>query len=236
MNIDIPVQPEGNICLASVDPKYFDKYHPYILDSFKYWDEKLHLHMVNPTVDMIYEVSEYDNVTYSTETVDFEFDGLWEPYMAQCRFMMAHMLYKVDKLFIIDFDCILNKSIEWPEFDLGLIKAPHTQAEDDFDLASMNYIGHTTFWSKKSFGLLKQVSDEIYKLGTRHNGADMLALSTVCTGKEYSDLYKTYTGVASLLPEKEKATFWQRGFSAVREKDEIVIRERHDYYRNNEMG
>lgn len=236
MNITIPFQPEGNVCLASVDRKYFDLYHPYILDSFQYWNEKLHIHLVNPTDDMIYEVTEYPNVTYSIERVDFEFDELWEPYMAQCRFLMAHMLEKVDKLFIIDFDCMLNKPIDWPEFDLGLMREPQTQAQEGFEITKMNFIGHTTFWSKSSWPLLKKVSDEIYRLGTRHNGADMLALSTVCTGQEYTDLYKTYTGTVSLLPEREKATFWQRGFLAVREKDDQIMKERHDYYRNNEVG
>jgi len=115
--------PSGNIILASCDSKYFNEFGIPLAYSCNEAGNNLHLHVMDPE-PMDYATASLVNSDLDIElTMSSETGGpKTREYYSCNRFIVApHFIRNgVNKLLIIDTDCLVMKHLEFPDAKLGL--------------------------------------------------------------------------------------------------------------------
>jgi hypothetical protein len=118
---DFEERPKGDVLFASCDSVYFHDHAIPLIASANVAGNDIHVHVVNPVEHVFTEIhkvahqTDNINVTFSYENTDLSLVDS-RTYYASNRFMVAEqILQHADRLMIIDTDCLIMDTIEFPE-------------------------------------------------------------------------------------------------------------------------
>jgi hypothetical protein len=120
--------PVGSIFFAACDAKYFKKFAPAFVSSIgSNSSRNIHIHVINPDEE-VFALACYLNsrvsqhVTYTFEDSDLSMysDEQKRALYASLRFLVApYILSHADQLMILDIDCMVMKSFDFPAMPVG---------------------------------------------------------------------------------------------------------------------
>ena len=121
-------RPRGDVLFTSCDSSYFHSHATTLIASASAARNDVHVHVVNPDENVFLRmrdvVEQETNITvsFSYEETDLEPAVDRSTYYACNRFLVAEqILDEVDRLLVIDTDCLLMRNFEFPvSKDLGL--------------------------------------------------------------------------------------------------------------------
>lgn len=118
---DFEERPKGDVLFASCDSVYFHDHAIPLIASANVAGNDIHVHVVNPVEHVFTEIhkvahqTDNINVTFSYENTDLSLVDS-RTYYASNRFMVAEQILEhADRLMIIDTDCLIMDTIEFPE-------------------------------------------------------------------------------------------------------------------------
>ena len=132
---DFPNEP---CVFAACDSKYFvDHASPFINSAHKV-GKPAHVHVVNPTNQVFDLVKRYKekistplSFTYNDLDIPEDPDQMKCIYASVRFFILPHLLEKIEKIMVLDIDCMVMRDFEFPKTPCGLfVRKPVTHLTD----------------------------------------------------------------------------------------------------------
>ena len=132
---DFPNEP----CIfAACDSKYFMEHASPFINSSTLSGKVVHIHVVNPTDECIAEANRLKELASSPVSYTYnDLDMPNDPDQMKCIyaclrfFILPHLLERVEKVMILDIDCVILKSFGFPNKPCGLfVKEPVTYLDE----------------------------------------------------------------------------------------------------------
>ena len=153
--------PTGEVLFASCDSKYFNDFGIPLAYSCNEVKNNLHLHVMNPNEDDYGTATVLKNDLDIQLTVSYEEGGpKTREYYSCNRFIIApHMIANgVDKLMIIDTDCLVMNKYEWSDADLGLYLRDPLPGTVGWEKEGTNVAAGIVLYTKKSLPFAQEVA------------------------------------------------------------------------------
>ena len=130
--------PSEPCVFAACDSKYFlDHASPFCNSAYKA-DMPCHVHVVNPTEEVFEQCEIYKQKISTPLTFTFNYmdipddvDAMKCTYASLRFFILPHLLEKIEKIMVLDIDCMVMKKFRFPEKPCGLfVREPVTYLSD----------------------------------------------------------------------------------------------------------
>tara|TARA_B100000963_G_scaffold322894_1_gene307274 strand:- start:2098 stop:2820 length:723 start_codon:yes stop_codon:yes gene_type:complete len=130
--------PNDPCVFAACDSKYFiDHASPFVNSAHKV-GKPAHVHVVNPTNEVFDLVERYKgkistplSFTYNDMDIPDDPDQMKCTYASLRFFILPHLLEKIEKIMVLDIDCMVMRDFEFPKTPCGLfVRKPVTYLSD----------------------------------------------------------------------------------------------------------
>jgi hypothetical protein len=181
---ELPLSP---VVMAACDSKYFIEHAPSFIYSATEHDFDVHVHVVNPTDEVLSLAALLSStvdkrVTYSFHDMDFkEFAAEQErAYYACTRFAVApHVLQTAKKILILDIDCMIMDNFEFPELPVGYFpRTDEVHAANDWERQGMKVAAGAVYLHVDAMNVAQAIAATIEGLPVRWFN-DQIALSHI---------------------------------------------------------
>jgi len=179
--------PTSPVVFAACDSKYFLEHAPSFIYSATDHKFDVHIHIVNPTNDVlslaaILSSTTHKRVTYSFHDFAFnDFDSEQErAYYACTRFAVApHVLKTANKVMILDIDCLIMNDFEFPDLPVGYFpRKGEVDAANNWERQGMKVAAGAVYYNIDALNVAEAVSATIEGLPVRWFN-DQIALSHI---------------------------------------------------------
>tara|TARA_B100000902_G_scaffold399258_1_gene469297 strand:- start:5794 stop:6516 length:723 start_codon:yes stop_codon:yes gene_type:complete len=142
MNIDLKditgTFPSEPCVFAACDSKYFMDHASPFVNSASLAGKPVHIHVVNPTNDCLLEAKRLENlantpVTFTGNVMEIpdDPDAMKCTYASLRFFVLPYLLEKIEKIMVLDIDCMVMRDFEFPDKPCGLfVRQPVTYLSD----------------------------------------------------------------------------------------------------------
>ena len=123
---------------AACDSKYFVDHASPFINSAHLAGKPCHVHVVNPT-QQVFELFEYyktkvttpSTLSYNYMDIPDDVDAMKCTYASLRFFILPYLLEKIEKIMVLDIDCMVMKKFRFPEKPCGLfVREPVTYLSD----------------------------------------------------------------------------------------------------------
>ena len=164
-NIEVTGEfPTGEVLFASCDTKYFNDFGIPLAYSCNDTSNNLHLHVMHPSEDDYGTAAVLKNDLDIDFTVSFEEGGpKTREYYSCNRFIIApHMINNgVEKMLIIDTDCLVMEPYIWPDADLGLFLRDPLPGTVGWEKEGTHVAAGMVLYTKKSQPFAEEVAQAL---------------------------------------------------------------------------
>jgi hypothetical protein len=185
--------PTSPVVFAACDSAYFIEHGPAFVYSADDVGKDVHIHVVNPTDEVLSLAGVLNSTTKSRFTITFNDlemfqhpfngnDGMIRTYYACLRFLVAPtILQHAGKVLILDIDGVIMNEFDFPTKFLGYFPREPLDGTQGWEQEGTRVAAGAVYYDKSAMPVAKAVAEEMSEMELKWF-ADQIALSRVLGG------------------------------------------------------